>query len=125
TVTIALRKSVAFLCLALLVFSTAITPAQQSQAAEPASSIAFRTLDLPDSQQYFERATRHAKPKVDAAAIERLLKRMTLKEKVGQMTQLEIGMVSTGIDANITIDPAKLHKAVVEYGVGSILNVKD
>nr|MDP9267974.1 hypothetical protein [Acidobacteriota bacterium] len=123
--TISLRKYVALLCLAALVFSTAVAPAQESQAAAPPSSTAFRTVDLPDSQQFFERAIRHSKPRVDAAAIERLLKQMTLKEKVGQMTQLEIGMVSTGIDAKITIDAAKLHKAVVEYGVGSLLNVKD
>ena len=50
---------------------------------------------------------------------------MTLKEKVGQMTQLEIGMVTDGQDANLVINPDKLRKAVVEYGVGAILNVKD
>lgn len=57
-------------------------------------------------------------PKVDE-----LLRNMTLKEKIGQMTQLEIGMVTDGADQDIRIDPAKLHKAIVEYGVGSILNV--
>jgi beta-glucosidase len=41
------------------------------------------------------------------------------------MTQLEIGMVTSGKDQDIRIDPAKLEKAVVKYGVGSILNVKD
>jgi beta-glucosidase len=50
---------------------------------------------------------------------------MTLKEKVGQMTQLEIGMISDGQDAAIAINPDKLRKAVNDYGVGSILNVKD
>ena len=57
--------------------------------------------------------------------IEDLLKRMTLEEKVGQMTQLQIGMVANGNDQNIKIDPAKLEKAIVKYGVGSILNVAD
>ncbi len=50
---------------------------------------------------------------------------MTPKEKVGQMTQLEIGMVTDGVDADLTINPAKLRKAIGDYGVGSILNVKD
>ena len=54
-----------------------------------------------------------------------LLAKMTLKEKVGQMTQLELGMISDGAGDAIAINPGKLHKAIVEYGVGSILNVKD
>jgi beta-glucosidase len=47
---------------------------------------------------------------------------MTLEEKVGQMTQLEIGMVTSGEHPE-TIDPAKLEQAVQDYHVGSILNV--
>ena len=41
------------------------------------------------------------------------------------MTQLEIGMVTDGRDLDLKINPAKLKKAVSDYGVGSILNVKD
>ncbi len=52
-----------------------------------------------------------------------LVSRMTLEEKVGQMTQLQIGMVTSGQDSDIQIDQEKLEKAVVKYGVGSILNV--
>jgi len=37
-----------------------------------------------------------------------LLARMTLKEKIGQMTQLEIGMVTDGRDLDIKINPGKL-----------------
>jgi beta-glucosidase len=58
-------------------------------------------------------------------AVDKLLARMTLKEKIGQMTQLEIGMITDGQDQAIQINPEKLHKAVVDYGAGSILNVKD
>jgi len=54
-----------------------------------------------------------------------LLKRMTLEEKVGQMTQLAIGMIATGQDQTIQIDRAKLDKAIGNYGVGSILNVHE
>ena len=50
---------------------------------------------------------------------------MTLKEKVGQMTQLEVGMITDGSEGSLRINPEKLRKAVVDYGVGSILNVKD
>jgi beta-glucosidase len=50
---------------------------------------------------------------------------MTLEEKVGQMTQLAIGMISNGRDQTIQIDPAKLDKAIVHYGVGSVLNVSE
>src|SRR5262249_29086477 len=84
------------------------------------------TAEVSDSQAFFESNSSVRFPsnnwdsKVDA-----LLKQMTLEEKVGQMTQLEIGMVCSGKDQSLQIDPAKLEKAVVKYGVGSILNVKD
>jgi beta-glucosidase len=55
--------------------------------------------------------------------VNELIQKMTLKEKIGQMTQLELSMITSGIDQNVQIDSAKLHKAIVEYGVGSILNV--
>jgi beta-glucosidase len=41
------------------------------------------------------------------------------------MTQLEIGMITTGEGNDVRVDPAKLEKAVIKYGAGSILNVKD
>ena len=50
---------------------------------------------------------------------------MTLEEKVGQMTQLEIGRSHRAAIRTINIDPAKLDKAIVQYRVGSILNVAD
>jgi len=77
-----------------------------------------------DSDSYFQAAIRAPKPARDnTGRVEDLLARMTLEEKIGQMTQLQIAMVTSGEDQNIHIDPAKLDKAVVKYGVGSILNV--
>src|SRR5215472_9230935 len=77
-----------------------------------------------DSDTVFQAALRPARPRRDYDPdIEKLLGQMTLEEKVGQMTQLEIGMVTSGRDQDIRIDPAKLDKAVVKYGTGSILNV--
>src|SRR5580658_1601367 len=55
-------------------------------------------------------------PKVEA-----LLSKMTLDEKVGQMTQVTLGVVSTPEDG--ILDTAKLSIAVEKYKVGSILNV--
>src|SRR5882672_2130011 len=80
-----------------------------------------------DSQAFLRRNLTPAGPpaSASAAAVEKLLARMTLKEKIGQMTQLEIGMVTDGQGQSIRINSDKLHKAVSEYGVGSILNVND
>ena len=80
-----------------------------------------------DSQAFLKKNLMPAGPpaSASAAAVEKLLGQMTLKEKIGQMTQLEIGMVTDGMDQAIRINSEKLHKAVVDYGVGSILNVHD
>src|SRR6266480_6785497 len=98
-------------------------------AAGKVSSVDDRgpvTADINDSDEFFQNALNSAGPERDnSQKIENLLKRMTLEEKVGQMTQLTIGMISTGQDQNIQIDPDKLDKAIVRYGVGSILNVAD
>src|SRR6185503_11246716 len=78
-----------------------------------------------DSDEFFQRTIRTAPERDHTQKIEDLLKRMTLEEKVGQMTQLTIGMIVNGRDQDIKIDPAKLDKAIGKYGVGSILNVSD
>src|SRR5215510_293588 len=63
-----------------------------------------------------------------AARVDALLKRMTVQEKVGQMTQLTVQAVA-GVhgtaSARQTLDSAKLEQAVVKYGIGSIINVWD
>jgi beta-glucosidase len=78
-----------------------------------------------DSAAFLSRVERHPVLASHEKEIDQILSRMTLQEKVGQMTQLDIGMVSDGIDQSIHINPEKLEKAVGKYGVGSILNVKD
>ena len=78
-----------------------------------------------DSDEFFRRTSPAPKLRDHSQEIEALLKRMTLEEKVGEMTQLAIGMISSGNDQNLKVDPAKLDKAVVQYRVGSILNVAD
>lgn len=82
--------------------------------------------DFADSGAYFKDISRRPLAKRnDAAKIEALIKRMTIEEKVGQMTQLTIDMVTSGDDQEVRIDPVKLEKAIKKYGVGSILNVNN
>jgi beta-glucosidase len=61
------------------------------------------------------------------AKIDKLIPRMSLEEKVGQMTQVTIDVISVtgqqGVAEPHQLDAAKLRKAVVDYHVGSILNV--
>src|SRR6266571_1835681 len=82
--------------------------------------------DINDSEVFLQDAIRSRGPDRDySQKIESLLKQMTVKEKVGQMTQLTLEMIVSGHDQSIRIDPAKLQKAIGQYGVGSILNCYD
>lgn len=61
------------------------------------------------------------------ARIDGIMAKMELVDKVGEMTQLSIDMVSVGEPYRVAephrIDMEKLRRALVEYRVGSILNV--
>src|ERR1044072_7979173 len=93
---------------------------------QPISAIhAQSTNDLPDSDEFFQRTSRTGPERDHTRKIEDLLKRMTLEEKMGQMTHTQMGMIVNGRDQDDKTDPAKLDKAIVKYGVGSILNVSD
>ncbi len=61
----------------------------------------------------------------DQQKAEALLKKMTLEEKVGQMTQVTFAVIAQNgwSDAEGNIDPVALKKAVDDHHVGSILNV--
>jgi beta-glucosidase len=61
----------------------------------------------------------------DLQKAEALVKKMTIEEKVGQMTQVTLAVVAKGGWGNQdgALDTAALRKAVVNYKVGSILNV--
>lgn len=58
-----------------------------------------------------------------ANRVEQLLARMSIEEKVGQMTQVTIDMILKD-DSNTEIDEEKLRTAILQYHVGSILNTK-
>ena len=66
-------------------------------------------------------ATGFAQPSIDRQKAEVLLKQMTLDEKIGQMTQVTLGVVAAPEDG--VLNPAALAKAILDYKVGSILNV--
>jgi beta-glucosidase len=74
------------------------------------------------SQQTPQRRAPVAGPE---AKIEALLRQMTVEEKVGQMTQVTIDVVSVpnAVGRNHRLDPQKLEEAILKWKVGSILNV--
>ncbi len=114
-----MNKTALFLLVAIT-FQTFCLQLQQSFGQ---SSQGLVSTEISDSDEYFQRTVRRPKLKNYSVQIEALLKKMTVEEKVGQMTQLEIGQITTGGDSNIQIDATKLEKAIVQYNVGSILNV--
>ncbi|MBN2137480.1 MAG: glycoside hydrolase family 3 C-terminal domain-containing protein [Sedimentisphaerales bacterium] len=58
-----------------------------------------------------------------SSEVAELLAKMTLEEKVGQMTQVTLEVVAGGDDKGyLKLDAKKLRQAVIEHNVGSILN---
>ena len=60
------------------------------------------------------------------ALVDSILSKMTIEEKVGQMTQVTVDVVSKGKDGRDephALDMQKLRTAILNYHVGSILNV--
>src|SRR5205085_11177077 len=116
--------------LAIAALSTGVgLPAQKAknigalpaQTAERGPVIA----DIDDSDLFFQNTIRASGPQRDnSQKIEALLKRMTLEEKVGQMTQLAIGMIATGQDQTVRSVPARLIKAFGIKASGQILTFK-
>ncbi|TMI96813.1 MAG: beta-glucosidase [Bacteroidetes bacterium] len=70
-------------------------------------------------------ATNAQLTKADEQKLNDLLKQMTIEEKVGQMTQVTIAVITKGgwADTEGDLDPAALKKAIIDYHVGSVLNV--
>ncbi|PWT97130.1 MAG: beta-glucosidase, partial [Bacteroidetes bacterium] len=81
--------------------------------------IAILILGLITYQFSFTQISSAEKQKVES-----LLKQMTVNEKIGQMTQVTMAVVATNGWGNQdgNLDPAALKKAIIDYGVGSILN---
>ncbi|WP_274971946.1 glycoside hydrolase family 3 N-terminal domain-containing protein, partial [Zunongwangia profunda] len=59
--------------------------------------------------------------------IESLIDKMTIEEKVGQMTQITLDVITKGEDIYSSYEPFELdqdslNKALVDYHIGSVLN---
>ena len=65
-----------------------------------------------------------AQNKVD---IEAILSKMSIEEKAGQMSQIDLGLIAKGdickLENPQTLDTKKLNEAIEKYHIGSILNV--
>lgn len=59
----------------------------------------------------------------DPDEITKIIKNLTLEEKVGQMTNLTLATVANETDTSITLDSAKLRDVIINHNVGSIQNV--
>jgi len=58
-----------------------------------------------------------------AGRVEDLLKRMSLYEKIGQMTQLDITVINTtGEQSDVDLDPEKARDMILNHHIGSFLN---
>lgn len=70
-----------------------------------------------------------ATPALGQTRVDALLAKMTLEEKVGQMTQLTISALAADkarqLPDRIVLDSAKLREALVTRHIGSLLNVLD
>jgi beta-glucosidase len=82
------------------------------------SVLALMAFDLANAQQ---KATDTDKK------VEALLKKMTLEEKVGQMTQITLDVIGKGKDRYssfepVMLDPVEMEKALGKYHIGSVLN---
>ncbi|HSZ33370.1 MAG TPA: glycoside hydrolase family 3 N-terminal domain-containing protein [Puia sp.] len=66
----------------------------------------------------------HAQTPDIKAKVDKLINDMTLDEKIGQMTQVTLGVVAKGGGGNEdgSLDPQALQHAILDYKVGSILN---
>jgi len=66
----------------------------------------------------------HAQTQDINKLVDKLISQMTLDEKIGQMTQVTMGVVAKGGGTNEdgSLDPEALKHAILDYKVGSILN---
>ncbi len=114
-----MKRTAAFLLIAISLQVSLLQPLKSFAQSTQGSA----TTEFMDSDALFRKAIQRPKLNDHSAQIESLLRKMTVEEKVGQMTQLEIGQITSDGNSGIQIDKAKLEKAIVQYKVGSILNV--
>lgn len=54
--------------------------------------------------------------------IDKLMSKLTLEEKIGQMTELSLDVLGKGVGNDFQFDKERLSNAIAKYKVGSILN---
>jgi len=124
-----LRLRPSFKLVFIFVVSLALICAAQQPASSNQSSSSPGgdpvTADTLDSSIFLRQQMKPAGPaeQTYAPRVEALIAKMTLREKIGQMTQLQIGMVADGKGQNITINPAK--QLGIESRTGSLETGKD
>jgi beta-glucosidase len=67
-------------------------------------------------------------PEEITSKVDELLSKMTIEEKIGQMTQVTIQVVTKqqgNADQDFILDEEKLEEAISKYHIGSLLNVYD
>ena len=88
----------------------------------------FTALALCFSMMLNAKEKSSSKEKAIMSKVNTLLSKMTLEEKIGQMTQITIATVSKQrgtVNQKFIMDHNKLKQAILDYHVGSILNVYD
>lgn len=90
----------------------------------------FLSLSLLLMTAFSNKSSESAKKVSDVqieSRLDKLIGQMTLEEKVGQMTQVTLDVISAEENKILKepheIDTAKLRKAIISYNVGSVLNV--
>jgi beta-glucosidase len=65
-----------------------------------------------------------AQPSTANSKIDALIQKMTLEEKVGQMTQVTLAVIANGGWGNMdgSLDAAAVKKAIIDYKAGSVIN---
>ncbi len=70
-----------------------------------------------------EKSSSKKEDAVIEAKVRQLLAKMTVEEKVGQMTQITLeSFAKSGQDGYLILDPKKLYDGIVDHHIGSILN---
>ncbi len=121
------RKQNALLLLGLVALATPLAFVAKAQTSSNANIIMVKrstdNLNRLTPEQIKKEAQLEAEISKKVSA---LLEKMTIEEKVGQMTQITLDVVSEKESLQTdkpTLDLAKLKEALLKYHVGSILNV--
>jgi len=97
-------------------------------AIKPKYFLIILALSLSACGQGWSQKQKKSNDKFDYGAdIEKMVQAMSIEEKVGQMTQINLDVISVGEIYNLKdpheLDPVKLDSAINHYYVGSVLNV--